>query len=242
MTWNKHQVRVIWSLVNRGKEYDWVTSEKDQEALRDLVPNLQPELFKGDPGVVNRKLREQLSNFLRDGNAPERHALAKWIIARWGRIGTNKPETVTKYIRELGNFEPTAVTTFIGRQGTNGISSWSKMIAFADPANHAIYDSRTAVALNCVLAHIGNMSAFAMPPGRGTNVRAATDRLQQQRRKNDVRGAWLGYEDYITLLKQFVELEAHDAPQDLLAAEMVVFANSDAITSDFCNGAKAPRT
>lgn len=233
MIWEEPVANELWRSLNLGDIYEWEVKANKQIHLRDLVKLLPIEVFIGEAGTVNRRLRAYLSSHLRGRDAALRSNLASWIISSWGGIRTNDKKTIDQYINSLGNFSPNDVETFVRTKGTKGISSWSKLLAFANCQKYAVYDSRTAVAINCALSNLGMDIAFAMPPGRGRHIKEASLKLRRQRMQKGIRGNWIQYTHYISLLESFVALESPTAPKDILAAEMVIFANAPKVAQHF---------
>src|ERR1019366_6639163 len=102
-------------------------------------------------------------------------ALAHWIIRDFGGIKAGDLTTVALWMTELRDFNADNVKVFIGahdtREVSSRISSWSKLLAFADRETHAIYDARTTLALNCVFRSMGNPCRFYMPDGQNRTIR-----------------------------------------------------------------------
>jgi len=225
----------IWNQVDRGAAFAWPKSEKVRNnsvtSLSKLLPDEQFDLVYpfGERASANRQLRSCLSLHLTKPNAPHqgnlKADLAHWIVVEWGgiRSGSN---TIRDWSRELGDHTPTELDVFSTKMGKYRISSWSKLLAFTDPKTHAIYDARTAVALNCILSELGEKTGFYMPVGRNSKVEPMRRKLRnngfQEKR---------GYKEYIALLKAMAAV----AKTDILEIEMALFANAPAITDGFSN-------
>jgi hypothetical protein len=149
-----------------------------------------------------------------------------WIVADWGGIRRNLPATIDAYLDELGDLSAQAVERFITGRDSLGISSWSKIVALAHPDDHAIYDARTSVGLNCALIAAGSCARFAMPPSQNRVMKAAAAEIRVRRKCKGIRGGWLAYRDYINLLKAMVQLNIAGAPRSVLHAEMKIFASA----------------
>lgn len=98
-------------------------------------------------------------------------------------------------------------------------------MAFAEPETEAIYDSRTAVALNCCLAKQGIMSGFHMPQGRNKAIVPVYRLL-----KNIGFKQVYGYKEYLDLLRH---MSQHHPDGDIFGVEMALFANAPAVASEF---------
>jgi hypothetical protein len=122
----------------------------------------------------------------------------------------------------LGDFDDKNVKMFIDN-GVKRISAWSKLLAFADQENHAIYDARTSVALNCALRQLGDSRRFYMPDGQNDLIKEARLRLRRLGTESGELTQPVGYLNYIELLRAVV---ACRLAASVLAAEMVIYANA----------------
>lgn len=220
-------VRQLWERVNRRAPFKWSVGPKTQKSLRALLPSLSDDFFNGDKEDLNRRLRPALSNAFQSGDA-EAANLASWVVRKWGGISQLKEESLTAWLTVLGDFSSNRVASFIEINGTNRISSWSKILAFVDYKNHAVYDSRTSVALNCALQTLQYPDRFAMPESRNKVVAPARKRLMAQ---PDI-GRQLGYLEYLEFLRAVV---ACDLANSLLDAEMVLFQNAKVVAAKYLN-------
>lgn len=132
-----------------------------------------------------------------------------------------------EWMKELGEFGPEAVEKFIESHNTghpsSRISSWSKLLAFADSKKYAIYDARTSVALNCALQNLGDTRRFYMPDGQNKLIKAA-----QRCLSSGIRQPRLKYIEYMEILNAVIK---HQLSQSILDAEMTIFANSERLAS-----------
>lgn len=237
--WDTEIVKNLWRVVNRGAPYDWKLTSYQINNLRELIEDLPKDLFYVDNATTSRALRKYITKPLRCGDINTRNSIARWIISVWGGIRGNRNSTICDYVEKLKDFDVPAVEKFVLEQRNCGISSWSKLLAFADSDRYAIYDLRTAVALNCALTQCKNSVSFAMPPGRGSTISYAANILRNQRFECGIRGNWLGYKDYMSLLQRFVKIGGPSGPVDVLCAEMVIFANSPKIAAEFISAHKS---
>jgi hypothetical protein len=196
-----------------------------QGRLRDILPTLPVSFFERHPERLNRPLREALAPHLKAGDQ-RTLLLACWIIKDWGHINRGLQE-VPEWMQAFGDFNEMNVTAFIATIGTKRISSWSKLLAFANHENHAIYDARTSVALNCALRNLGDSRQFDMPDSQNKTIKGARRRLL-----DDVPEPMrpVEYTDYIELLKTVV---ACNLSNSILSAEMVLFANAPHAAQQF---------
>ncbi|MEQ9104970.1 MAG: hypothetical protein RIE53_09740 [Rhodothermales bacterium] len=93
-------------------------------------------------------------------NPDRRRELLEWIVKDWGGIRGNKPATLDGYLVRMSSSRP--------ETPLQGIASFSKVLAIADPHSHAIYDARVAVSLNAIQLLSGVTGGLAFPyvPGR----------------------------------------------------------------------------
>ena len=119
----------------------------------------------------------------------------------------------------LSSFDGMSVYTFVDSMGTNRISSWSKILAFAEPQKYAVYDSRTAVALNSAMIIAKIRPHFHMPLSRSSSRNTAIKIIKQK--SEDFSG---GFDEYNFVLSRFVELGFVGS---ILEAERLIFKGAD---------------
>lgn len=173
---------------------------------------------------ANRSIRSLISPLLKGADRQLAANLAVWIVKDWGGIRAG-PEAVRNWSDQLGDFSACSIESFVREKGRTRISSWSKVLAFASPDSEAIYDSRTAVALNCALAKLGHTSGFYMPLGRN----AAIVPVYRTFRNLGFRQVY-GYLEYVELLK---EMAKHHPDGDVLGVEMSLFAKAPTLALNF---------
>ena len=217
----------IWQIVNLAQPYPWAVGPTSRKRLADLVP---PDEFSAvfatdDSALINRHLRSTLAPRLAGRDRTLAAAVACWVVRSWGGIKGGPQQTIVDWSDALGRYGGAAVNDFIERHRDDRISSWSKLLAFADHANHAIYDARTAVALNCALAALQDSRRFHMPASQNRRVFAARRKFLQEP-NFEARG----YRDYLNLLTCFVVMRG---AADLLSAEMTLFANAPNVAEAF---------
>jgi hypothetical protein len=229
--WDPALVLRLWSTVQRAEQeilYAYPFGAVRLEKLRALLPNVDPALTDMTPEKRNLRLRELIAPHLRrSADAP---SFARFVVSVWGGIYRLNDGKIREWLDEWNQFDDVCVERFVSNAGeapfieTSRISSWSKLLAFADHERHAIYDSRTATALNCALAVAGDERRFYIPVGR--NGQESFKSAVAHFRSTAERSALLGYNDYRGVLHAFVR--ARLAPT-ILAAEMTLFANAIAI-------------
>ena len=232
---SESNIKLLWDYVDKGEEFPWPRSQKSKEKLSQSISVLinddrvASELNALDKREFNVKIRKIIAPKLREGQANQSARIARWIVSDWGGIRAGNG-SVAGWTERLGKFDHASIESFVNEMGVNRVSSWSKILAFADPINHAIYDARTAVALNCALHHLEIDWRFSMPVSRNNSMIEARPMLQPKERVNE-----LGYTAYIDLLKSISK--ACELGDDILNVEMTLFANAPSIARNFVNGA-----
>jgi hypothetical protein len=155
--------RRMWQHIDRGCRYDWRVRPAAQARLLEILPSFDAAIFNTSSEELNVSLNAKLSSLLKSNNKRSRQ-LAEWIIKYWG--GVNRGLNDDPWMEVLGAFENDAIDRFIDHHGAERISSWSKLLAFANPERYAIFDALTSVALNCALRRLGDQRRFHMPPGQ----------------------------------------------------------------------------
>jgi hypothetical protein len=228
---SESNIRSLWAYVNQGVEFPWPRSQKGKEKLSKSISLLisdagvESELNALDKNAFNLRIRELISPKLVEGKADQSAHIGKWIVRDWGGI-RNGGEAISQWVEQLETFEASKIDKFVSDMGVRRVSSWSKILAFSDPVNHAIYDARTAVALNCGLHHLGIDWRFSMPLSQNRTMIAARPMLLPK-----IRGDERGYLEYIELLK--VIAKACGFGNDILKVEMTLFANAPVIAKNF---------
>lgn len=217
----------LWGAVDCGEEYGWGLKDRAHTNLAArLLGDDRIETLRGDQRrKINRLVREIVGPHLRACDRVMAADLCVWIVKDWGGI-TRGAEDIRHWSDELGDYDSATVASFIARRGTARVASWSKLLAFAEPQTYAVYDARTAVALNCVLAGIGSKQSFEMPLGRNKDIQKAREALRRNARIAPTKG----YGDYLVLLNSVVNAEMS---RDVLSAEMHLFANAPSLARKF---------
>lgn len=235
-SWDPELVRKVWRQVNHDAPYKWEVKVQSVRKLAELVRQIPiSSLTDADRSKANVMLRRALH--LPSFVEPERTRVASWIVRDWGRVTSRSEQDIGTWMRELGEFGVPEVETFVQRRGIGGVSSWSKLLAFADPNRYAIYDARTALTLNCGLAAVGDNRRFFMPDGRVYEPKAARSSLNggqtMKRARNVLRstGELIREPNYECYLDYLGAAVATDLAPTLLEAEMYLFANAPAAAS-----------
>lgn len=228
---SESNITSLWNYVNQGVEFPWPRSQKGKEKLSNSISILVSDdgaaatLNALDKDAFNLKIRELIAPKLREGNAEQSATIGNWIVREWGGI-KNGNGAIYDWVDQLGTFEAENIDKFTKEMGVRRVSSWSKILAFSDPVNHAIYDARTAVALNCGLHHLGIDWRFSMPISQNKTMIEARPLLLPK-----VRGDERGYTAYIELLKAIAK--NCNLANDILKVEMTLFANAPLIAKNF---------
>ena len=221
----------IWHNFDKQREFSWKLQGAALASLKTIIP--RPEDLHAidceNLSEANRRLRSLVSPILKGGDPHQAKALARWIVSEWGGIRRNA-EAIPAWVDHMIPFTSSSVHDFVNKQGFNRISSWSKILAFANPDQDAIYDARTAVALNCGLWKLGDNRRFHMPKSRNTSVKLAQEKLANKQSKE-----CLGYFEYIEFLKESVNAGIFP---DILSAEMCLFSNAPQISDIFMDKIK----
>lgn len=182
----------VWGIISRGVVYFWPMRKQTKLELAQLLSDEEiARVFAAEYATaINVNLRSSLSPLLTGTNRPKAAKAALWIVKSWGGIKRGE-DALAGWSAALGDYNEDRLTAFIEAQGHNRISSWSKLLAFAKPLDHAIYDARTAVALNCALALLGDPRRFHMPASQNKQIRDAREILA------NTNSAPRGYTDYL---------------------------------------------
>ena len=175
----------------------------------------------------NVAMRDHVSKVWPSLSYDEKARVGTWIIKEWGGIKRNSPQTVRRYVDACASVTSAEVPYI-------GISSFSKILAFAGPLDYAIYDARVAASINAIQlsgAPSNDLSIFfSIPPSQNKIIaafRSDTSRVPRSLsvpRENT-------YEAYLALLR----LVAAKLDRSILEVEMALFAGAEA----YCNRATA---
>jgi hypothetical protein len=216
--------QLIWQ-----KIFDWNVSASAQQMLIDILPGRNDcltQLFENNnmsAAAINQQLRLILGPILH--KQPARKGIAGWIVESWGGIHRGGENVPFEWHEQFAGFDHEAILNFINAHKFTRISSWSKLLSFANCKKYAIYDSRTTTCLNIALRQVGCSQQFFMPPSRNTHVY----RAQQLLRDLETDGPLLGYLDHNELLQCI----ASQNELSLLEVEMTVFANAPFLAWNF---------
>lgn len=230
---NPTLVKSIWKAVGKRKDMTWKLPKK--ALLKGIISDSDiKELYSiSDSATANEKMREILSPYLacRANQRPStRHVydekaklLAHWIVVEWGGIKKGF-ESIPNWVDEFDDYDEEKIAKFVRQMKDRRISSWSKILAFADAKSHAIYDARTSVALNVVLSNLGSIYRFVMPATQNSDLpeTMAIVKKDMKRIWDGRKNVYSGYDDYIRLLNAIVK---YTDAKSILEVEMTLFAN-----------------
>ncbi|TXH97586.1 MAG: hypothetical protein E6Q75_04400 [Rheinheimera sp.] len=91
---------------------------------------------------ANVRLKHHLAERWARADHSQRLELANFVVAKWGGVRANKPDTIEHYVHEANKLVPATPL--------QGIASYSKIFAIAAPDRYAIYDARVAACLNAI--------------------------------------------------------------------------------------------
>ena len=152
----------------------------------------------------------------------DKYQCAKWIVASWGGVRRNKPEKIKRYV---DTFQSGGAIV-----EKEGVASYSKILAFMQPTEFAIFDARVSAALNCIqLLDATKEPIFFLPlPRRNKDVLSFRKNPKFKRRALLQRG-WQStstttiYRQYNDLLSS-VRSQHKDIPRYKI--EMALFADA----------------
>ena len=153
-----------------------------------------------------------------------------WIINSWGHIPGFK--RIDKNEKKIVEFKKQLDGKQLSREMFSTISSLSKISAFVEPYEYAIYDARVTFSLNCLIMKTENERFFPMPTTRNTKLKKVDlENVILSKYKPDsfynYREAYFVFCDLIKELS--IELYGQQAP--LYHLEMLLF--SIAVSKNF---------
>lgn len=222
----------IWNEITSYQGQKWGLP-KSKKSLESLIGKNETKKLYGitDTKLQNVHLRKLLVASLKDDDYNIRVKAVKWIVFSWGGI-TRGDKDYEIWVKELGKYQPESVKNFIILRGTTRISSWSKVLAFADSSEYAIFDSRVAISLNAIFDKLGYGQRFYMPPPRSDELKLLFSNVRQyvKEKYKGHRPKYFGYFDYLRLLES---LHKKYPSSNILDLEMRLFANSERLATEF---------
>lgn len=127
--------------------YDW-RDPVSEPCVESLYYSFRKDPTSDDPEILQKLLhyRREFSSLWHNTKDPKTcEILLKWVVSNWGGINNIKDGTLDLYIPDL--LEQSYSTSNYLKTHT---SSFSKCLAFIYPSKCYVYDSRVALALNCL--------------------------------------------------------------------------------------------
>lgn len=185
----------------------------------------------------NEHLRKSLSVFLKaKGKNQLKVNLYRWIVLQWGGIQSHgKGELLAKleqWRQEFASYNDEKVSDFERGWKNWNVSSWSKILAFADYKRFAILDARASIALNILLHNMGSKYVFYMPPSQNRQIHGAYVALgyfakQKHPKKRDI---YMRFHSYMALLRAIVR---YTDAKDVMQVEMHLYSIAPKIAEKF---------
>ncbi len=216
----------VWEAVKDAEPEAW---KGDADTLSELISAediAHLKSFEKDDWKINFALREAFAKQLKGTRSiTKREALFDAVIIGWGGIRTGDKAIYQDWSDKVAGFEAENVWRFAEEYMDHRISSWSKVLSFADHHSYPVYDSRNAIALNIMLEGWGRRERFFMPGPQSPDLIAIKNFIYKRWRNQMTRKrlVWAGYKDYAMLLKTIAEKNGYDS---ILHAEMRLFSAS----------------
>ena len=152
--------------------------------------------------------------------------LQTWYVKDWGGVKTNRKSTFDEYLE--------SPSEDLIKRGDKGIASWSKMLSVRDPTIFAIYDARVAISLNTISLLNSSESNLFFPQLSSRNkkivaAQAVVKKLASSKMLNVDKEF---YRNYLSFLRQAVSECGNKF--DIQTAEMVLFANAEDLSMQWC--------
>lgn len=209
-----------WDQVESGRRDEWPVGPAVKNWLNRIAPEIDSKLLD-KPGDVDATmaLRKDLQPHLR---SERRDKTCCWIIKGWGGIKRGDNELLAQTFRAFSKPDVDLAIKELDNKTFRRISSWSKLASFAFPEQFAIFDSRTAAAVNCIMMKANLAPGFYVPPANGSKKKNPI--IKYRNKISASPGRSLSYKDFNTILQTAVT-----ESRSLLAVEMALFANSKEI-------------
>ena len=213
----------IWTEIQPYGSHDWRLPE-NKSLLEVIVGQEESQRVYdiADTALQNIEIRKLLSGPLKSSDHAFRVKAMNWVVVHWGRIPKGR-DAYEGWAEQLKSYDKTTIDNFVQEKNGYRISSWSKILAFADCTNYAIYDSYVALALNSILEKVEHCERFYLPDPRPEPIKAKFKEIRTYVRSNYPRRhpVYMGYFDYMLLLKYFVK---NGFAENVLEVEMNLFA------------------
>ena len=127
-------------LVKLDSYYKWPVRLKTKEAL----PGFPWNEWENQSGSARKciALKKYLTQVWSVSDEVDKKKLARWIVADWGGVRSNRAATLEAHWRHIHSD--------IETMPLQGIASYSKILTLKDCTRYAIYDARVAACLNAI--------------------------------------------------------------------------------------------
>jgi hypothetical protein len=230
--WNDDICNKVWKHLVTDTQYEWLWKSSTTIKFREITGANADEITNCSRSDLDsaQRLRRLVGKILAGDDERRANELAIWIVTHWGGIKRGK-DKIPEWMASLRPFDSDRVSNFIRSQGTKRISSWSKILSFFDCQRHAVYDARTAIAINSAMKIADLSPAFHIPASQNRALKKVIPILKEK--YNDLS---FGYSEYIILLNRFVEI---GKAKSILEAERALFAGAEATAFEMMKKVKA---
>ncbi|MEZ0539685.1 hypothetical protein [Fibrella arboris] len=129
------------NLESSHQEYYWPVGQSGKSQAELLIPEFKWHTPSGGSDECIA-LKHHLTAKWETADLPERRLLARWIVAGWGGVRTNREETLEAHLAMSLDEN--------SNKPLKGVASYSKILSVVDCKKYAIYDARVAACLNAV--------------------------------------------------------------------------------------------
>lgn len=218
--WDDDKCHKVWEHLVTDEVYLWPWMLSTQRRFVEITGSSN-EIVKSCSGSdlpSTHRLKSLVREILLSEDVTRSDEMALWIVVNWGNIKGGK-DKIPLWMASLRPFNGSSIMDFISNQQTDRISSWSKILSFFDYDRHAVYDARTAIALNSAMELAGSRPKFHMPASQNRTMNTVIPLL-----KSKYKSMSSGYYEYIFLLNRFVEI---GRASSILGAERAIFAGAE---------------
>lgn len=232
-------LEAIWHEISDYDNQKWELPKK-RELLEEVIGEKETDKLYAINDTIeqNVHLRTLLTEPLKNKDNAKRIKAMDWIVVDWGGIRRGS-KAHNDWVLLLQDYDDAAVTKFIETRKNTRVSSWSKILAFADSTKYAIFDSRVSISLNTIFDKIGYNPRFHMPQPQSDELKNLFMDVKGfvGERSNGKRPVYLDYFDYLTLLKLLV---VKYPSSNILDLEMCLFANSKRLAIEYAKKHNIP--
>lgn len=183
--------------------YDWRDPAREQ-CVESMYDSFHLDQTSDDPETLQRLLhyrREFPALWMKAGTEIPQKRLLGWVVRDWGGINNIKDDTLGNYIPDLPE-ESYSTSNYLKTH----TSSFSKCLAFIYPKYCYVYDSRVALALNC-LSHIHNLQDSIVFKQTSSKSYYTTEVSRIINKKVSRRTKRIGYFGYCQIVRRLAGLD-----------------------------------